>query len=56
MVYSRSLPGLIRKWYNFPKKQVEHKTGTEIAEVQCELSFQDIEILKSNFGYSEVNV
>ena len=54
--YSRSLPGLIRKWYNFSQKPVEHFTGTEIIPSQCDLLFQDIDILKSNWNYFEVNV
>ena len=56
MVYSRSLSAPIRKWYNFNQKPVEHQTGTEIIPTQCELLSQDIDMLKSNWGYFEINV
>ena len=38
------------------QKLVEHQTGTEITPIQCELLFQDIDMLKSNWVYFEVNV
>ena len=54
MIYSRSLPGLTRKWYRL-SKAIKHKTGTETTPTQCELLFQDIELLTSNWGYFGVN-
>ena len=53
MVYSRSLPGLIKKCYNFSQKPVEYQTGTEITPTQCEMLFQDIYMSKSNWGLSQ---
>ena len=49
MVYSRSLPGLLRKWYDFSKRPIKHQTGTETTPTQCELLLQDIQMLKSNW-------